>query len=165
MTLAICPGSFDPPTNGHVDVVERARRHFDEILVAVVDSPSKKPLFDPAERVALMRHSLSHLNNVRVEEHEGLLVDLARSRGAQVIVKGLRATSDLEYELQMAQMNARLLEAVDTLFVVTNPKWSFISSSLIKEVARHGGEVAGLVPEAVKAALSAKLSGSPHEGE
>jgi len=158
VTLAICPGSFDPPTNGHVDVVERARRHFDEIAVIVVDNHSKRPLFTPSERVLLMQGSLGHLENVSVEAHEGLLVDLARDRGAQVIVKGLRATSDLEYELQMAQMNARLLEAVDTLFVVTNPKWSFISSSLIKEVARYGGDVAGLVPDAVNRALLAKLS-------
>jgi len=158
VTLAICPGSFDPPTNGHVDVVERARRHFDEIAVVVVDNPSKQPLFTPSERVLLMQASLGHLDNVSVEANEGLLVDLARDRRAQVIVKGLRATSDLEYELQMAQMNASLLKTVDTLFIVTNPKWSFISSSLIKEVARYGGDVAGFVPDAVNRALLAKLS-------
>ena len=158
MTLAICPGSFDPPTNGHVDVVERARRLFDEILVVVVANPSKDPLFSPSERVALMEQSLSHLGGVKVEAHEGLLVNLARDRGARVIVKGLRATSDLEHELQMAQMNARLLEGVDTLFVATNPQWSFISSSLIKEVARYGGDTAGLVPTAVDAALKGKFA-------
>lgn len=159
MPLAIYPGSFDPPTNGHVDVVERARRHFDEILVAVVENPAKRPLFNSAERVHLLEQSLDHVGDVQVEAHEGLLVDLARKRGAQVIIKGLRATSDLEYELQMAQMNRKLLESLDTLFVVTDPRWSFISSSLVREVARFGGDVQDLVPKAVEEALRALFNG------
>jgi pantetheine-phosphate adenylyltransferase len=157
MSLAIYPGSFDPPTNGHIDVIERARRHFEGVLVAVVENPSKEPLFDASQRVDLLKQSLGHLDNVEVEAHERLLVDLARERGAQVIIKGLRATSDLEYELQMAQMNSKLFESVDTLFVVTNPKWSFISSSLVKEVARYGGDVSGLVPPWVQDALKSAL--------
>lgn len=159
MPLAIYPGSFDPPTNGHIDVVERARRHFDEILVAVVENPAKRPLFDSAERVHLLEQSLGHVGDVHVEAHEGLLVDLARERGAQVVIKGLRATSDLEYELQMAQMNRKLLESLDTLFVVTDPRWSFISSSLVREVARFGGNVQDLVPRAVEEALRALFNG------
>lgn len=153
MPLAIYPGSFDPPTNGHVDVVERARRHFDQVLVAVVANPSKAPLFGAQERVRLLTQSLSHLDHVEVEAHEGLLVDLARERGAEVVIKGLRATSDLEYELQMAQMNRKLYEALDTLFVVTDPRWSYISSSLVKEVARFGASVRDLVPAGVEQAL------------
>lgn len=153
MSFAIYPGSFDPPTNGHIDVIERARRHFEGVLVAVLENPSKQPLFHASQRVDLLKQSLDHLEDVSVEAHEGLLVNLARERGAQVIIKGLRATSDLEYELQMAQMNSKLFESVDTLFVVTNPKWSFISSSVVKEVARYGGDVSGLVPPWVQDAL------------
>lgn len=155
MSLAIYPGSFDPPTNGHVDVVERARRHFESVLVAVVENPSKQPLFESSRRVELLEDSLQHVDHVQVQAHEGLLVELARSKGAQVIIKGLRATSDLEYELQMAQMNSKLFDGVDTLFVVTNPKWSFLSSSLVKEVARYGGDVSDLVPPLVQKALRA----------
>lgn len=154
MAIALCPGSFDPPTNGHIDVVERASRHFEKVIVAVVRNPSKAPLFDAEERVGLLKEALASLENVEIETYEGLLVDLARNRGADVIVKGLRAVSDLDYELQMAQMNAKLLAQTDTLFVATNPRWSFISSSLVKEVARYGGDVSGLVPPAVDQALA-----------
>lgn len=153
MTTALCPGSFDPPTNGHVDVVERASRMFDQVLVAVVGNPSKQPLLDAEERVRLLKEVLSHLENVDVVLHDGLLVDLARERAAGVIVKGLRALSDVEYELQMAQMNATLFPEVDTLFVATDPRWSFVSSSLVKEVARLGGDVTELVPPVVAEAL------------
>lgn len=157
MTTAICPGSFDPPTLGHVDVVQRASRHFDAVIVAVLRNPKKKGLFADSERVALLKEVLSHLGNVEVVSHEGLLVDLAKERGASVIVKGLRALSDVEYELQMAQMNANLLSEVDTMFVATDPKWSFVSSSLVKEVAALGGDVSGLVPKVVSAALKDKF--------
>lgn len=153
MHLAIYPGSFDPPTNGHIDVVQRARRHFDRLVVAVVENPSKDSLFEAEHRVRLLTEALGHLDNVEVVAHHGLLVDLARQRGAEVIIKGLRATSDLEYELQMAQMNRRLYEAVDTLFIVTDPRWSFLSSSLVKEVACYGGTVVDLVPSGVERAL------------
>ena len=157
MTIALCPGSFDPPTNGHVDVVERASRHFERVIVAVVRNPKKQGLFEEEERVAMMKEVLGHLDNVETIVHEGLLVDLAKESGAGVIVKGLRALSDVEYELQMAQMNASLLSQVDTVFVATDPKWSFVSSSLVKEVARLGGDVSKLVPSVVSTALARKF--------
>jgi len=159
MGIALCPGSFDPPTNGHIDVVERSARHFTSVVVVVVDNSLKQPMFDAEERVRLLKEAVEHLPNVAVEHHGGLLVDLARQKGADVIVKGLRAISDLEYELQMAQMNATLLHSLDTLFVTTNPKWSFISSSLVKEVARLGGDVGALVPKAVDDALKLHFGG------
>lgn len=159
MAVALCPGSFDPPTNGHIDVVERASRHFERVVVVVIDNPHKKTVFDSEERVDLLKEAVGHLSNVQVEHHGGLLVDLARLKGAAVIIKGLRAISDLEYELQMAQMNASLLETVDTLFVTTNPKWSFISSSLVKEVAELGGDVSELVPASVNKALLQRFGG------
>lgn len=153
MAVAICPGSFDPPTNGHVDVIQRACRHFDRVVVSVAVNPQKTPLLTSDQRVELLKEVLSHLENVEVEAYEGLLVDLARKRGAGVIVKGLRALSDVERELQMAQMNAGLYGAVDTFFVTTDPRWSFVSSSLVKEVAAYGGDVSGLVPPAVNRLL------------
>jgi pantetheine-phosphate adenylyltransferase len=158
LTVALCPGSFDPPTNGHIDVVERASRHFDHVIVAVLTNPSKVPLFEAAERVGFLKDALEHLGNVEVIQHQGLTVDLAGARGVGVIVKGLRAVSDLEAELQQAQMNASLLPEVDTLFIATNPKWSFLSSSLLKEVARYGGPVTGLVPHSVEEALRKRFA-------
>ncbi|MGH2772031.1 MAG: pantetheine-phosphate adenylyltransferase [Actinomycetota bacterium] len=157
MTLAICPGSFDPPTNGHIDVVQRACRHFETVLVAVLDNPAKKTLFPASERVELLRKALAGCPNARVEAYRGLLVDLARARGAQMVVKGLRALSDVEYELQMAQINAKLLDGLDTAFIATNPRWSFISSSLVKEVASYGGDVSELVPAGVEEALKQRF--------
>lgn len=154
MTLALCPGSFDPPTNGHVDVVERASRHFERVIVAVVHNPSKRGLLRPEERVALLEEALAHLPSVSVEAYEGLLVDLVRERGAGVILKGLRSTSDTPYELQMATINATLLPFADTMFVVASPRWSFVSSSMVKEVARYGGDVSSFVPEGVARALA-----------
>lgn len=146
MAIALCPGSFDPPTNGHIDVVRRASRHFDSVIVAVVENPSKAPLFSTEERVKMLKEILADLTNVEVTAHEGLLVELAQARGADVIVKGFRAVSDFDYELQQAQMNSSLMSGVDTLFIATNPRWGFISSSLVKEVARLGGDVEALVP-------------------
>lgn len=161
MAVALCPGSFDPPTNGHTDVVERASRHFERVIVAVLKNPGKVALFEPAERVRLLKEALGHLPNVEIETYEGLLVDLARERDVAVIVKGLRAISDLEYELQMAQMNATLLPSADTLFIATSPRWSFISSSLVREVARYGGDVSGLVPPPVAEALRRRFPVDP----
>lgn len=152
MTVALCPGSFDPPTNGHVDVVERAAAVFEHVVVAVVENPSKAPMFSAEERVGLLRASLRHVRNVEVAAFSGLLVDFAESRGVDVIVKGLRAVSDFDYELQMAQMN-RSLRGVETLFMPTNPEWSYLSSSLVREVAKLGGSVDELVPPPVAAAL------------
>jgi pantetheine-phosphate adenylyltransferase len=150
---ALCPGSFDPPTNGHIDVLERAARHFDDIVAAVIANPSKQPLFSLDERKGLLTDALAHLDNVEVCSFDGLLVDFASERGISIIVKGLRAVSDYEYELQMAQMNSAMLAGLDTLFLTAKPEWSFLSSSLVKQVARYGGAVTGLVPDNVAKAL------------
>lgn len=156
MTVALCPGSFDPPTNGHVDVIRRCLGIFDELVIAVVRNPSKKPLFDAAERVAMLESLFGH-EQVRVESFEGLLVEFARQRQVDVIVKGLRAVSDFEYELQMAQMN-ETLSGISTLFVPTTPENGFLSSSLVKEVARFGGPVDTMVPALVADALAKRYS-------
>jgi pantetheine-phosphate adenylyltransferase len=153
VTRALCPGSFDPPTNGHIDVIERCARQFDEVVVGVIENPSKKALFTLDQRTDMLKDILAHLDNVEVDSFEGLLVDFARSRGVTIVVKGLRAVSDFEYELQMAQMNSTLLPGLDTMFVTAKPEWAFLSSSLVKEVARFGGSVEGLVPPLVAKAL------------
>ena len=154
---AVCPGSFDPITLGHLDVVTRAATRFDQVLVAVLDNPRKQGLFDVDERVALIRAETSHLDNVEVTRFRGLLVDLCTERGIGIVCKGLRAVSDFEYELQMAQMNRRIA-AVETVFLATAPEHSYLSSSLIKEVAKWGGSVGGTVSPRVEAALHAKLA-------
>ena len=153
---ALCPGTFDPVTNGHLDVIGRAASMFDGVVVAVLENPSKAPLFTIEERVALLDEALADQPTVRVASFGGLLVDFARAQGARMIVKGLRAVSDYEYEIQMAQMNQRI-GGVETLFMATSPKWSFLSSSLVKEVARLGGDVEGLVPDHVRKALVDRL--------
>ena len=145
---AICPGSFDPVTNGHLDVFTRAAKIADEVVVAVLVNRSKAGMFSVEERIEILTDVTADLPNVRIDSLHGLLVDYCRDNGIEAIVKGLRAISDFDYELQMAQMNHRLGE-VETLFVSTNPQYSYLSSSLIKEVARHGGDVSGLVPQAV----------------
>ena len=153
MQIALCPGSFDPVTNGHVDVIERVARHFDEVIVAVVYNPAKTgAMFTPEERIELLQQSLVHVGNLRIESFSGLLVDFAASQGVSVIVKGLRAVSDFDFELQMAQMNQKLT-GVDTFFVATSPSSSYLSSSLIKEVARLKGDISGLVPDGVEKRL------------
>jgi pantetheine-phosphate adenylyltransferase len=154
----LCPGSFDPPTNGHVDVVERAARHFDSVLVAVIENPSKRALFTPVERMDLLKASLGHVGNVEIASFDGLLVDFARERGFMLVIKGLRAVSDFDYELQMAEMNTALAPDMDTIFMAASPARGFLSSSLVKEVARFGGDVSGLVPGAVAVALGERLS-------
>jgi pantetheine-phosphate adenylyltransferase len=153
---ALCPGTFDPVTRGHLDIIERASRQFDTVVAAVLENPSKEPLFGLEERVAMLKEAVSDLRGVEVDSFSGLLVDFARRRGASVIVKGLRAVSDFDYELQMAQMNHRL-SGVETLFVATSPEWSFLSSSLLKEVARFGGDVEPFVPRFVMDRLLEKL--------
>lgn len=157
MATALCPGSFDPPTNGHVDVIERAARYFDSVVVAVIANPSKQPLFSLRDRTEMLKDALAHLDNIEVSSFDGLLVDFARTRGLTLVVKGLRAVSDFEYELQMAQMNSALAPALDTMFVTAKPSWAFLSSSLVKEVARYGGSVEGLVPPGVAKALSERF--------
>ncbi len=158
MATALCPGSFDPPTNGHVDVIERTARYFDGVLVAVIANPAKQPLFSVEERTDMLSDALGHLDNVEIASFDGLLVDFAGERGIGVIVKGLRAVSDFEYELQMAQMNSALAPGLDTIFVTAKPSWAFLSSSLVKEVARYGGAIDGLVPSAAAKALEDRFS-------
>ena len=161
MTTAVCPGSFDPVTYGHLDILGRAARLFDEVTVAVLVNPVKQGLFSVDERLSMLRDVTADLPGIRVETFEGLLVDFCRERGIVAIVKGLRAVTDFDYELQMAQMNSRLAD-VETVFVPTSPEWSFLASSLIKEVAGHGGDVAGLVPPTVLERLHERLnSGDP----
>lgn len=158
MAKALCPGSFDPPTNGHIDVIERAARYFDSVVVAVIENPTKEALFSFDQRKEMLGETLSHLDNVEISSFHGLLVDFARDHGIHVIVKGLRAVSDFEYELQMAQMNAALSPGLDTLFVTANPSWAFLSSSLVKQVAKYGGAVDGMVPPVVARALKERYS-------
>jgi len=153
---ALCPGTFDPVTNGHLDIIGRASETFETVVVGALENPSKQPMFSLEERVAMLKEACSGMPNVTVVSFRGLLVDLARAHGDAVIVKGLRAISDYEYEIQMAQMNHRLA-GVETLFMSTSPKWSFLSSSLVKEVARLGGDVSGLVPDHVRASLADRL--------
>ena len=157
MATALCPGSFDPPTNGHIDVIERAARYFDRLVVAVIANPSKQPLFSLEDRTAMLKDALAHLDNIEVSSFDGLLVDFAQTRGLTLVVKGLRAVSDFEYELQMAQMNSALTPELDTMFVTAKPSWAFLSSSLVKEVARYGGSVEGLVPPGVAKALAERF--------
>ena len=157
MPTALCPGSFDPPTNGHIDVIERAAAHFEDVVVAVIGNPSKDAVFTLEERTGMLEEVVGHLDNVEVGSFHGLLVDFARAKDISVIVKGLRAVSDFEYELQMSQMNSALLPGLDTMFVTAKPEWAFLSSSLVKEVARYGGDISGLVPEIVAKALKDRL--------
>ena len=157
MATALCPGSYDPPTNGHVDVIERTARHFDSVLVAVIANPSKTPTFSLDERTGMLADALAHLDNVEIASFDGLLVDFARERDVGIVVKGLRAVSDFEYELQMAQMNATLSPGLDTMFVTATPAWAFLSSSLMKEVARYGGAIDALVPPGVAKALAERF--------
>jgi len=155
---ALCPGTFDPITNGHLDIVRRASRCFEEVVVAVLENPGKAPLFSTEERVAMLKEATSDLDGVEIASFSGLLVDYAVSRGIKVIVKGLRAVTDFDYELQMAQMNRTLNGGVETFFVPTSPQWSYLSSSLIKEIMRFGGDVSEFVPSFVRQRLSEKLS-------
>lgn len=157
MRTAVCPGSFDPVTNGHLDVFARASEIADEVVVAVLINKTKSSLFTVAERIEMLEETVAPLGNVRIDSFHGLLVDYCRDNGIKAIVKGLRAVSDFDYELQMAQMNYRLA-GVETLFISTNPLYSYISSSLIKEVATYGGDVSGLLPDPVLERLSAKIS-------
>lgn len=156
MTTAVCPGSFDPITNGHLDIVTRASRHFDEVVVLVTGNPTKTSgLFTVEERVELIREATGHLPGVRVDSWGGLLVDYTSAHHITALVKGLRSSLDYEYELPMAQMNRRLT-GVDTYFLLTDEKYGYISSSLTKEVAKYGGDVTGLVPGTVREAMLAK---------
>jgi pantetheine-phosphate adenylyltransferase len=154
---AVCPGSFDPVTNGHLDIVERAASLFDEVVVAVGVNASKNRLFSAEERIAMLEEACAGWDNVRVDGFTGLLTDFCLAHEVHAIVKGLRAVSDFDYELQMAQMNSSLAP-IETVFVPTSPEWSFLASSLVKEVATFGGDVSGLVPGFVLERLTARLA-------
>lgn len=156
MRKAVCPGSFDPVTHGHLDIIRRAAGLFDGVTVAVLINKRKASLFTVDERIEMLTEATADLGNVTIDAFHGLLVDFCRDHGISAIVKGLRAVSDFDYELQMAQMNHRLT-GVETLFVSTNPLYSYLSSSLVKEVATYGGDVAGLLPDKVLARLRSKL--------
>ena len=157
MPNAIVPGSFDPVTNGHLDIIERASALFQRVTVAIAVNSAKAPLFTMEERMEMIREVTSHLPNVEVDSFTGLLVEHAASRGASVIVKGLRAVSDFEYELQMALMNRRQRPEVETVVMMTGTEYSYLSSSIVKEIARLGGSVEGLVPENVGSRLRGKV--------
>ena len=162
MRRAVCPGSFDPVTNGHLDIIDRASRLYDEVIVGVLVNQSKAGLFSHEERLDMLREVTEDYANVRVEGFQGLLVDFCREQHAAVVIKGLRAVSDFDYELQMAQMNLGLA-GVETLFMPTSPLTSFLSSSLVKDVAKWGGDVTAHVPEVVARRLAERLApGTPN---
>jgi pantetheine-phosphate adenylyltransferase len=153
----MCPGSFDPPTNGHIDIIRRCSAIYERVIVAVVSNPSKNSMFTLGERIELLGASLDDLDNIDLMSFDGLLVDFASEQEVDVVVKGLRAGSDFDYELQMSQMNSHL-RGMETVFMPTSPDWSFVSSSLVREVARLGGSVGDLVPPPVATALEEKLA-------
>lgn len=157
---AIYPGSFDPVTNGHLDLIERASKLFDRLVVALLVNPEKDPLFTVAERTEMLKSVVGHLRNVEVDTFEGLLVDFARRRRAQVLLRGIRAVSDYEYELQMALMNRQLEPGIETVFMLPAEAYSYLSSRLVKEVARLGGSVKDLVPPLVEGRIRAKVTGN-----
>ena len=157
MATALIPGSFDPVTNGHLDIIERTAAHFDRVIVAAIRNPQKsQALFTLEEREEMLVELTAYLGNVRIDHFKGLLVDFAGEHGVSAIVKGLRAVSDFDYELQMAQMNYKL-SGIDTLFMPTSPEYSFLSSSLVREVARYGGDVSSMVPPQVAKRLEARF--------
>ncbi|MEI3597015.1 MULTISPECIES: pantetheine-phosphate adenylyltransferase [unclassified Oceanobacillus] len=156
--LAIVPGSFDPFTNGHLDIVERGAKIFDEILVTVFNNQAKSPLFNVEERVNLIKESTKHLPNVKVDSSDFLLMDYATEKNANAVIRGLRAISDFEYEMQITSMNRKLNKDIETFFIMTNNQFSFLSSSMIKEVAQYNGNITGLVPEIVELELKKKFN-------
>jgi pantetheine-phosphate adenylyltransferase len=157
MRRAVCPGSFDPVTLGHLDVISRAAGLFDEVVVAVLINKKKQGLFSVEERIAMLGEIVAPYPNVKVDSFDGLLVDYCRDHDVRAIVKGLRAVTDFDYELQMAQMNQQL-SGVDTLFMSTSPEWSFVASSLVKEIATYGGDVAHLLPPSVHRRLVERIA-------
>ncbi|MGP4040412.1 pantetheine-phosphate adenylyltransferase [Gracilibacillus sp. D59] len=156
--LAICPGSFDPVTNGHLDIIQRGAKVFDEVIVAVFNNQAKKPLFTVEERVHLLQKATEEIDNVSVDACSGLLMDYAKSKNAQAVLRGLRAVSDFEYELQITSMNRKLNEEIETFFMMTNNQYSFLSSSMVKEIAKYQANVSDLVPPVVEEALKGKFN-------
>lgn len=155
--IAVCPGSFDPITLGHLDIIKRGAKVFDEVIVVVLNNSSKKPLFTLEERCELISEATESIPNVRVDSFSGLLMDYAKEQNASAILRGLRAVSDFEYEMQITAMNKKLVDEIDTFFVMTNSQYSFLSSSIVKEVAKYGGNVKDLVPTCVNNALLNKF--------
>jgi pantetheine-phosphate adenylyltransferase len=155
--IAVYPGSFDPPTNGHLDLIERGSKIFEELVVAILRNSEKTPMFTVAERLAMLRELTADLKNVRLDTFDGLMVEFAKSIDAKCVLRGIRAISDYEYELQMALMNRKLEPTLETVFMMPADKYSYVSSRLVREVAQAGGPVRGLVPEVVEQRLRAKL--------
>ncbi len=160
MRTVIYPGSFDPLTNGHLDVIQRATKLFDKVIVAVAQNESKHPLFNLSERVNLAKQAIVHLPQVEVDSFDGLLVNYVESRGGQAVIRGLRAVSDFEFEFQLALMNRKLNERIETIFMMPKDTYTFLSSRIVKEIARLGGDVSSFVPAHVQTALKTKLSKS-----
>ena len=157
MKIAVYPGSFDPATNGHIDIIKRSGALFDKVIVAVLINPNKSPLFSVEERVDILKRTCGDIENVEIDSFSGLLIDYCKSKNANVIVKGLRAVSDFEYELQMAHMNKKLNQEIETVFIMTSSRYSYLSSSLVKEVAQFGGCIRGLVPEIIEKEIYERL--------
>lgn len=153
---AVCPGTFDPATSGHIDIIERASRIFKEVIVAVSQSPGKEPMFNLETRINFLRSATNGLSNVSVDSFDGLLVDFCNKNEAKIIIKGLRAISDFENEFMMAQMNSRLEKGIETIFLMASTDYSYLSSSVVKEISGYGGTVKGLVPVSVEEKLSGK---------
>lgn len=157
MRTAVCPGSFDPVTKGHLDIIQRGAKIFDKVIVAVLVNRNKNPMFTLEERVELLREVTKHIPNVEVDSFQGLLIDYMKTKKANVIIKGLRAVSDFEYEMQMASINRLIEENVETFFMMTNNQYSFLSSSIVKEVAKYEADVSAIVPPIVEKALKQKF--------
>lgn len=157
-SIAVCPGSFDPITYGHLDIIRRGAKVFDMVYVSVMNNSSKNPLFSVEERMSLIKEVTKDLPNVKVDEHSGLLVDYAKAVKANAILRGLRAVSDFEYEMQITSMNRVLNDEIETFFIMTNSQYSFLSSSIVKEVSKYNGNISELVPPIVEAALNQKFN-------
>ncbi len=158
MKIGIYPGSFDPITKGHLDIIERASRVVDELVIGVLNNSEKRPMFSAEERVSLIKEAVSYLPNVRVEAFDGLTVDFAKQNNANILVRGLRAVTDFEYELQIAQMNHKMNSSLDTIFFTTSVEYSYLSSSIVKEIAKYNGDISPFVPQNVVKAIHDKYN-------